>query len=88
MIDIILGFGVALILLPVTKLIKILIKKFPQDATSMGFSMLLFDGAVCIAYLYAMMPMVIDDRVFVGGMGLGIIYAMIHKILIFLKDVE
>ena len=85
MIDIILGFGVVIFLIPVSKIISKLIIKFPSDASAIGYSMLLFDGIVCIAYLYGMMPMVIDDRVFVGGMGLGIIYAMVHKILIFLK---
>ena len=88
MIDIILGFAVVVFLLPVTKIIKKIMKSNPQDATSMGFSMLLFDGIICIAYLYALKPMVIDEKVFVGGMGLGILYAMIHKVLIFIKDVE
>ncbi len=88
MIDIVLGFIVVVFLLPVTKIIKRIMKKNPHDATSLGFSMLLFDGIICIAYLYAMKPMVIDERLFVGGMGLGILYAMIHKILIFLDNVE
>jgi len=85
MIDIILGFGVVIFLLPVSKIISKLIIKFPNDASAIGYSMLLLDLIVCVAYLYAFMPMVIDDRVFVGGIGLGIIYAMVHKILIFLK---
>ena len=85
MIDIIIGFGVTIFLIPISKIISKLIIKFPSDASTIGYSMLLFDGIVCIAYLYAMLPMVTDDRVFVGGMGLGIIYAMVHKILIFLK---
>ena len=85
MIDIILGFGVVIFLIPISKVISKLIIKFPSDAAAIGYSMLLLDAIVCIAYLYAILPMVIDDRVFVGGMGLGIIYAMVHKILIFLK---
>ena len=85
MIDIILGFGVVIFLIPISKVISKLIIKFPSDASTIGYSMLLLDAIVCIAYLYAILPMVIDDRVFVGGMGLGIIYAMVHKILIFLK---
>ena len=85
MIDIILGFGVVIFLLPVSKIISKLIIKFPNDASAIGYSMLLLDLILCVAYLYAFMPMIIDDRVFVGGIGLGIIYAMVHKILIFLK---
>ena len=85
MIDIIIGFGVVIFLIPVSKIISILIKKFPTSATMIGYSMLIFDLIVCVAYLYAAQPLVISDRMFVGGMGLGIIYAMIHKILIFLK---
>ena len=85
MIDIIIGFGVVIFLIPVSKIISILITKFPSDATTIGYSMLTFDLIVCVAYLYAAQPMIISDRMFVGGMGLGIIYAMIHKILIFLK---
>ena len=85
MIDIILGFGVVIFLIPISKIISKLIVKFPSNASTIGYSMLIFDGTVCIGYLYALLPMVIDDRVFVGGIGLGIIYAMVHKILIFLK---
>tara|TARA_R100000458_G_C8115384_1_gene136504 strand:+ start:297 stop:560 length:264 start_codon:yes stop_codon:yes gene_type:complete len=85
MIDIIIGFGVVIFLIPVSKIISILIKKFPSDASSIGYTMLVFDLVVCVAYLYAVQPMAINDRMLVGGMGIGIIYAMIHKILIFLK---
>lgn len=85
MIDIIIGFGVVIFLIPVSKIISILIKKYPTDATTIGYSMLTLDLIVCIAYLYATQPLVISNKLFVGGIGLGIIYAMIHKILIFLK---
>ena len=85
MIDIIIGFGVVIFLIPVSKIISILITKFPSDATTIGYSMLTFDLIICVVYLYAAQPIIISDRMFVGGMGLGIIYAMIHKILIFLK---
>jgi len=85
MIDIIIGFGVVIFLIPVSKIISKLIIKFPTDASTIGYSMLLFDTIICVAYLYAWLPMVIDERMFVGGIGLGIIYALIHKILIFLK---
>jgi len=84
-IDFGLGFGVVILLMQITSLILILVKKFPEFFMAVAYSMLFVDAIAIFVYALILQDYSQDSKLFIGGIGLAIFVSLIHKVKAFLN---
>jgi hypothetical protein len=86
--DFLLGFGSIIILIQITGLVALICKKFPDVIMGIGGVMFALDLVALLIWGFTLKPFTTNVKLFVGGMGLAIFTALIHKVKKFIKIQE
>tara|TARA_R100001463_G_scaffold23551_2_gene56394 strand:- start:13328 stop:13597 length:270 start_codon:yes stop_codon:yes gene_type:complete len=84
--DFLLGSGIVLILIQVTGLIQLALRKYPEYFLGIIYGMILIDGVAVIGWASLLKPYSNDHILMLGGVGFALLMSTIHKIKKFLTQ--
>lgn len=85
MVDFLLGLGLTGLLVLANFIVVELCKTFPKDILAMVPVMIGLDSVMTIGYAAIGKSFVSDIKLFIGGIGLSIVFALTHKVFYMLR---
>jgi len=85
MIDLLIGLGLLPLLLIANYIVITLCKIFPKDILGLVPVMIGLDSVATLGYTFIAKSFVMDIKLLIGGVGISIISALLHKVLVMLK---
>lgn len=86
MINFLVGLGLLPLLILVNYVVLALCKFFPKHILSMIPVMIGLDTIITLGYALSIKVLIIDIKPLIGGIGLSIVLALLHKVLTFVKE--
>ena len=83
--DFLWGFGSVVVLIQVTSIVVLTLKKYPYAGLGIAVGMFALDLVVLVVWLKMLTPFVESKELFVGGMGLAILSSLLYKVKKFFK---